>query len=244
MAVDAETVHGGKHAIRLEVKPGENAVQVSQNVRVDGMAFGGEGHRFRLSAWLKSGRHKVPNTLNYCFLGGGKGGGSLPFPKPEEGWVKVARDFTVPAGAELLRIMMHLNGDALAWVDDLKLEEVKADGTAQEVFADRWGAYDAFMRRWVELYHGEGRAWLADGRQVKPPQVVCGRQPYTMSFHGGSTVKCEQPTAFCQSYVAKDGRRATVVVNATATPQDVTLVEKGQRTKLTLAPDEIRLLRH
>ena len=49
--------------------------------------------------------------------------------------------------------------------------------------------------------------------------------------------------AFCNAYESLDGRRAVVVVNATAASQTVTLLENGTRRTLTLAPDEIRLMR-
>ena len=242
MFVDKETRHDGANAIRLEVKKGENAVQVSQNVHVDDVAFK-PGRTYRLSAWLKTDHSSRPNSVNYCFLGSHVRGGSLSFPKPEEGWKFLSSDFQVPVDAESLRIMMHLAGDAKAWVDSMKVEEVLEDGTTKDVILSGRGAYDAFMRRWVDLYHGEGRDWLAFGRQVKPPRLICASQSYSMTFHGGVKQLDSKPVAFCNAYESLDGRRAVVVVNATAASQTVTLLENGTRRTLTLAPDEIRLMR-
>lgn len=242
MAIDRQTKHDGAASIRLSVKPGENAVQVSQNISLDDAAFHGPGKKFRLSAWLKTGHSERPNSVNFCFLGGRGKGGSLVFPKPEEGWKKVSCDFTIAPGPESLRIMMHLAGDAEAWVDSMKLEEVLADGTTKEIVISGRGAYDAFMRRWVELYHGAAREWLAFGRQIKPPRIVCGDQPYSMSFHGGAKLEGRQPNVFCNAYEAADGRKAVVVVNATGEKQAVTLYQYGTRKQLVLEPDEIRLL--
>ena len=242
MFVDKETRHDGANAIRLEVKKGENAVQVSQNVHVDDAAFK-PGRTYRLSAWLKTDHSSRPNSVNYCFLGSRGRGGSLSFPKPEEGWKFLSSDFQVPVDAESLRIMMHLAGDAKAWVDSMKVEEVLEDGTTKDVILSGRGAYDAFMRRWVDLYHGEGRDWLAFGRQVKPPRLICASQSYSMTFHGGAKQQGSKPVAFCNAYESLDGRRAVVVVNATAASQTVTLLENGTRRTLTLAPDEIRLMR-
>ncbi|MGN0846947.1 MAG: hypothetical protein ACI4RA_06140, partial [Kiritimatiellia bacterium] len=178
------------------------------------------------------------------FLGSSRGqGGSLTFPRPEEGWKLVSSDFAVPADAENLRVMMHLAGDATAWIDSLKVEEVLADGTTREVRLSGRGAYDAFMRRWVALYHGEGRDWLAFGRRVKPPRMVCASQPYAISLHGGAKREGRRPVAFCAAYESLDGRRAVVVVNATGDRQTVALYEKGARRTLVLEPDEIRLMR-
>lgn len=240
--VDAETKREGAHALRLEVKPGENAVQVSQNVSLDDGVFR-RGGRYRLSAWLKTGRADRPNGVNFCFLGARGGGGSLAFPKPEAGWTRVARDFTIPEGAETLRVMLHLAGDATAWVDALALEEVGADGTAREVVLSGRGAYHAFMKRWIALYRGEGRDWLAHGRQVKPPRLVCGTRPQTETPRGGKPRTYARPVAFCNAYEAADGRRAVVVANATGEEQVVALDEKGTRRVLRLAADEIRLLK-
>jgi hypothetical protein len=243
--VDRETVHDGACSIRLESTKAETAVQVSQNVCVDDAAFT-TGRTYRLSAWLKTKEGSTPNTMNMCFLGSSNrstgGGGSLKFPAPEAGWQRVSREFTVPAGASYLRIMMHLNGNAVCWVDGMTLEEVLPDGSAREVENTGRGAYDDFMRRWVAFYHGEGRAWLAFGRQVKPPRVVCASLPYEVSLYGGRKVAGKRPAVFCNAYVAADGRKALVLVNATALPQPVDLYKGGQRVSLTLAGDEIRLL--
>ena len=242
MFVDAETTRDGARAIRLEVKEGENAVQVSQNVDLADGAFRAGG-TYRLSGWLKTGHMSRPNGVNFCFLGSRAPGGSLAFPKPGEGWKRVSRDFTVPADAETLRIMLHLAGDATAWVDGLMVEEVRADGSTREVVLSGRGAYDAFMKRWVALYHGEGRDWLAFGRQVKPPRMTCATQPYTVTSRGKAPRTLQRPVAFCNAYAAQDGRRAVVVVNATGVEQTVTLDERGTRRVLRLAPDEIRLLK-
>ena len=241
MYLDTETKHGGAQAIRLEVKPAETAVQVSQNVRLDDAIFA-KGCRVRVSAWLKCGHSSRPNSVNMCFLGSRGRGGSLPFPKPEEGWKLRSCDLDVPVDGEHLRIMMHLGGDAVCWVDDLKVEILQPDGTTKKAILSGRGAYDDFMKRWVALYHGEGRDWLAFGRQVKPPRMVCGSQPYSASFYGGAKQTGVKPVAFCNAYESLDGRRAVVLVNATQAPQTVSLYEHGTRRVVTLAGDEIKLL--
>ena len=48
---------------------------------------------------------------------------------------------------------------------------------------------------------------------------------------------------FCNAYVASDGRKAIVLVNATAKPQPVALYKGGKRVSLVLDADEIRLLK-
>ena len=150
-----------------------------------------------------------------------------------EGWRRVSKDFTLPAGSEMIRIMIHIDGEATAWVDNVTMEEVAEDGSAKPLRLSGRNAYDVFMKNWVALYHGEGRDWLAFGRRIKPPRIVCAAQDYE-----GRTVPC----VFHAAYESLDGRKAVVLANATAVPQDVTFVSKTCRLSLTLAPDEIRLL--
>ena len=33
--------------------------------------------------------------------------------------------------------------------------------------------YLDFMKRWIRLYRGEGRSWLAYGRRIRPPRLKC-----------------------------------------------------------------------
>ena len=67
--------------------------------------------------------------------------------------------------------------------------------------------------------------------------------PFAETFYGGRKVTGKRPAVFCNAYVAADGRKAIVLVNATAQPQPVDLYKGGQRVSLTLAADEIRLLK-
>ena len=225
----------GAASLRLETGPKET-VQVSQNVLTDDAAAFRVGAKYRLSAWMKTGKMARGNSIRFgVFAPGLKGlrGGGLPFPKAGEGWKLVSQDFTLPAGSEMIRIMIHIDGEATAWVDGMTLEEVSKDGTTKPLVLSGRTAYDAFMKNWVALYHGKGRDWLAFGRQIKPPRILCAQQEY-----GGRSVPC----VFHAAYESLDGRKAVVLANATATPQNVTLVRKDSRVALTLAPDEIKLL--
>ena len=233
--VDRAEKKDGAASLRLETGPKET-VQVSQNVQTDDATAFRVGAKYRLSAWMKTGKMVRSNTIRFgVFAPGLKGlaGGGLPFPKAGEGWRRVSKDFTLPAGSEMIRIMIHIDGEATAWVDGVTLEAVAEDGTAKPLVLSERTAYDAFMKNWVALYHGKGRDWLAFGRQIKPPRLIGATQDYD-----GRTVPC----VFHAAYESLDGRKAVVLANATAMPQDVTLVSKVRRLSLTLAPDEIRLL--
>ena len=241
--VDREVRHDGVAALRIECAEGENFAQVSQNVAIDGQGFR-VGGRYRLSAWLKTGKGKG-NHVGTCFLGDGPhgigGAGQLNFPKPEEGWKLVSSDFTVAKGARCLRIMNDVNVGSVVWIDSMKLEEILADGTTKEVILSGRGPYDRFMRDWVALYHGRGRDWLAHGRQIRPPAIDCGAVPFKMELYGGARYEGTRPAVFHSAWETLDGRRALVFVNATGEEQTVGWRGNRGAERLTLAPDEIVL---
>jgi len=97
-----------------------------------------------------------------------------------------------------------------------------------------------FFHGWVYLYRGEGRKFLAHGRQVRPPKLECARMRYVAKVP--RTYDIDLPAVFHASYSAVDGSRATVLANATDVPQAVTLSRGDWRWSGTLAPREIRLM--
>ena len=184
--------HGGAASLRLDNANGGDIVQVSQNVTVGGDGLVA-GKPYRLSAWLKTDHMAQPNAVGFGFLAAGMKsvgrGGRLPFPAAGAGWRKVAADFTVPAGAERLRIMIHVAGAARAWVDDMTLEEILPDGSARPAIFSGASPVSRFMQRWVALYHGEGRPWLQFGRMLHPPLLACATSTYQAASRGkGDTV--------------------------------------------------------
>jgi len=234
--IDEADRHGGVSSLCLEnAKPGDT-VQVSQNVDVDDSGFVAGG-RYRLSAWLKTERMARQNSVNFAvFAPGLKStghGGRLAFPAPGAGWVRVSADFDVPVGAELLRIMCHVDGEAKAWVDDVTLERVDAGGV-RPVRHEGLSSDMRFMQKWVALYHGEGRPWLAHGRLLKPPKLSCA----TITYRDRPT-----PAVFHNAFRAADGRDAVVLANATHEPQTVTLRWHGTATTLLLEANEVKLIK-
>ena len=235
--VDTEEKHSGVASMRLENKTAGDTVQVSQNVAAEAESFGG-GRTYRLSAWLKTGKLARPNGINFgVFAPGLKStgqGGQLKFPAPGSGWQKVAADFTMPDSAEMLRIMCHVSGEAVVWVDEMRLEEVLADGSVKEVVSSGFNSDARFMRRWVELYHGEGRPWLAHGRLMRQPALECAKIEYD-----GRQV----PAVFHNAFRAADGREAVVLANATREPQAVTLTWGGRSLPVTVAAHDAVLVK-
>lgn len=106
------------------------------------------------------------------------------------------------------------------------------------------GKTRAFLSRWVDLYHGEGRDWLAYGRHVRPPQVNCRTVRYVHDFRGEGTARTDMPAVFCAAYEALDGRRALVFGNATSDRQDVAYRLGGVWRGLTLAPNALQLMQY
>lgn len=233
---DEAVKHGGAASLRLENSELTDVVQVSQNVLTptgDLLA----GKRYRLSAWIKTGHMSQPNGIGFGLFAPELKhlvGGRLPIPAAGPDWSRVQTEFTVPPGAEMLRIMIHLSGPAKVWVDDMALEELRDDGTATVAVRSGESAERKLMKRWVELYHGEGRPWLQFGRTLHPPRLTCARVPV-----GERTA----PAVFHNAYRAADGTEAVVLANATADRQRASLVWRGKETALELEPGEIKLVK-
>ena len=97
------------------------------------------------------------------------------------------------------------------------------------------GWYFDYMKRWISLFRGEGRPFLACGRRIKPPRIACG----TVTRTDG----CSSPAVFVAAYESDKGEKAVVLANATHDAQDVQVMLKNRKVDLTLAPREIRLFK-
>lgn len=227
--------HSGAASLRLENTAESDVVQISQNVTVGSGALI-PGKRYRLSAWMKTARMAKPNGINFGLFAPGlkhRAGGRLPMPAAGSAWTKAQAEFTAPADAEMLRIMIHVTGPAKVWVDDMALEEVRDDGTAAVAMRTRSTTEHALMKRWVELYHGEGRPWLQFGRMLHPPKLTCGSITYQNR---------PMPAVMHNAFRAADGREAVVLANATAERQTAKLVWKQKEMALDLGVGEILLV--
>ena len=234
---DTDEKHSGASSLRLENAKPNDIVQVSQNATVDDRGFA-VGGKYRLSVWLKNEHIEQSNGVNFALFGPGMTslgvGGRLRFPAEAVGWKRVSADFTVPDGAETLRIMIHLNGPAKAWVDDMTLEEVAPDGSVKTVRYTGQSSDARFMQRWVTLYHGEGRRWLQHGRLLHPPKLQCE----TITYRDRQV-----PAVFHNAFLAPDGSEAVVLANATREKQAVTLFWHGKPMPLTLEADGVVLVK-
>ena len=91
---------------------------------------------------------------------------------PPADWHEVSVDVVVPAeGADMLRVMIHVDGPCRVWVDDFQVAEVDAQGTARPIVRDGLPSQHQLYKQWIELYHGRGRPYLQFGVAIPPPTV-------------------------------------------------------------------------
>jgi hypothetical protein len=228
--------HGGAVSLRLENVTEKDVVQVSQNVTTGSGALQ-PGKRYRLSAWMKTASMARPNGIGFGLFAPELkhvAGGRLPMPAAGAGWTRAQAEFTVSPGAEMLRIMIHVSGPAKVWVDDLALEEIREDGSAVVAMRTRTSAEGDLMKRWMELYHGEGRPWLEFGRTLHPPKLSCAQ----ITFR-----ERPFPAVLHNAFQASDGREAVVLANATPESQKAKLDWKGKEVALDLKPGDVILVK-
>lgn len=242
--VDAEVFHDGKYSLRMETT-GTNVQQIAQNIAIDDFT---PGRRYRVSAWLKSERKGRLACFNFAALAPGLrhiGGGQLIYPAPEEGWKHVSGDFTTREGGEMIRFMINCGGETKIWTDSITIGEVMEDGSVRPMKASGKSAYFDFMSRWMRLYNGKGRPYLAHGRRVRPPRFECATFEYSQrrGWTNKNIVR-KMPVIRHAAYEAADGSRALMLVNSTNKEQTGTVVMRdGRRREVKLGPDEIRLVR-
>ncbi len=232
-ALDRETTHGGASSLRLE-NTGDTTVQVSQNVPI-GKGGLTPGVPYALRAWLRTERLARPNAVNFAALTRAleaRGSWRLPFPPADGQWHQVSAPFTTPADADFLRIMIHVSGDARVWVDDLAVVEPDTGRVAE---VDAAPADHDLVRQWSALFHGEGRPYLLHGRMLHPPPL----ESDTVAYGGGRPV----PAILHNAFRAADGSEAVVLANVTNVPRTGRLHWRGEVRSVTLAPQEVSLVR-
>jgi len=235
VASDDTVRRSGRASLRLtNTEPGQIA-QAAQNIDVGGPFA--PGRTYRLSAWMKSGGLKQPNAIAWgAFTADMKSLASwrIPMPQTAGEWTRGQAEFTLPQPARLVRIMLQLNGPGTIWLDDLALEEVRADGTAVAVSRPEEPDDHDLMRRWVELFHGEGRPYLLLGRMLHPPRLEIG------AFEAAGR---RFPAILHNAFQGPDGSSAVILVNVADAPQTGQLTWQGRRQPVALQPWEVRLLR-
>ena len=232
---DDQARHSGRSSLRLENVQDSEIVQVSQNLPVGSLLVAGK--RYRLSGWVKTDHLAQPNQIGFATLTAGLkatgGGGSIVFPAQAGDWTQGQAEFTVPEGSDFLRIMIHVQGPAKVWVDDMVLEEVLPDGTTHPATWPDTPPEHGLMKQWADLYHGAGRPYLMFGEMLHPPGLEVG---------GIQAQGHEWPAILHNAFRAPDGSEAVVMVNSSDQPQTGTLTWRGKPAEVVLGPWEVRLV--
>ncbi|NOZ24132.1 MAG: hypothetical protein GXP25_23900 [Planctomycetes bacterium] len=232
---DEKVKHGGRFSLRLECRKEDGITQVSQNVPIGDGALE-VGKRYRLSLWFKAENLPKPNAIPFAALTRqlkSKGGGKITVMQCDE-WRRGEAEFTVPEGADFLRIMLNIVGPCKIWIDDIALEEQTGDGEWRPVMTKGVPADHDLAVQWVELFHGKGRSYLLLGRMLHPPKLDCGE----VNISKERTL----PAILHNAYCAPDGSEAVVLVNITDVAQRGKLAWAGQTIDLSLKPWEVRLI--
>jgi hypothetical protein len=238
-ALDTAEKHGGSASLRLDNATETDIVQVSQNITVGAATGLDVGRRYRLTAWTKTESMARENAIGFATLDGDikstGGGGRVPFAAPGAGWLQGSAEFTVPPGTTFLRIMIHIEGPAKAWVDDMLLEEVRPDGTTAVAMTSGLPPEHRLMTQWIRLFHGAAKPYLLFGRMLHPPPLeVAG----TVTWRGKTL-----PAILHNAFRAPDGTEAVILANGSSDTQSATLTWNGRAQVLTLEPQEARLVR-
>jgi len=230
---DGSLVHGGRASLRLTSAGVDEIAQVSQNVPIgpEGLNI---GDSYRFSVWFRGPSFRAGNAI---VLGAfdsdwnAKAVWRVPL-TPSAEWRKGGVTFGIPPGAVRLRIMLHLIGPGEVWLDDVTLEEHSPDGSWQQAMLPGLPPAHGLARRWVELFHGEGRPYLLLGRMLHPPRV---EEP--ASSGGGAAAM------LCNAYRAPDGSEALVLVNSSGTVRRCVVTWRGRERPFRFEPWEVRLVR-
>jgi len=254
---DRSEAKDGKQSVRLETLNAEDVVCLSQDIFTDDAAFV-PGKTYRLSAWVKTEVSDQPER-NYMevqvFDEGQRIHVGMPrtvFPKDGEGWKRISADFVWPEKAHMFRPLFFAGGKAVVRVDGVMLERVEEGGSTSPVVWTGKSSHRLFVEKWVRLYHGEGRRFLAHGRQIRGPEVICKTFHYKADCHvnliynghpnsGGADDEA-MPVVASQAFQSEDGAKALFLANATAVPQRVTYRWLGQETSLEIAPDDLMMI--
>jgi hypothetical protein len=124
----------------------------------------------------------------------------------------------------MLRVMIHVDGPCRVWVDDFRVAELDAQGTARPIVREGLPPQHDLYKQWIGLYHGSGRPYLQFGEAIPPPIV--------------------EPAGAVQvgAFRAADGSEAVIAVNATDSARQATLRWGSRSDRIELMPSEMKLV--
>ena len=241
----SEDAATGRYAVRIVSADGKYH-QVARSLRASD--FFVPGRTYRISVAFKSIRNEKGACLDVSALvhKDGKyrhlGGVHLEPATPAKGWQRLSKTFVMPTGAEQVRFMLNVWGGAECLADDINVEELQSDGSYAPLKHRGTSDALAFCENWIRLYHGEGRKYLAHGKQLRPPEFRCEILPYHENFRGHA-IDNVKPSVFHVLWEARDGSRALALANATVHEQPVAWkLPDGTWRKDTLGPRELKLV--
>ncbi len=219
--------HSGASSLRLESSTAGEITEVSRNLPI-GPSGLLAGRTYRFSVWCRTERLAKPAAIGIIVPNQkmkSRGSWKLPFPEPGD-WREVSVDVVVPAEpAEVVRVMIRAEGPCRIWVDDFRVAELDAQGTAMPIMRDGLPSQHQLYKQWVDLYHGVGRPYLQFGTAIAPPLVEPAESLYVGAFR------------------APDGSEAVIVVNAANETRQATFRRRGKSARVKLAASEARLLK-
>ena len=105
-------------------------------------------------------------------------------------WTEHEITFAVPTGTQTLRLVLHLRGRGKVWFDDVKLEEIRSDGTAAALVRPG-NAVFRLLRQWTQLAAAGAGKYLMLGTMLHPPQLRTGTTRYVVSSGKASSVRVQ-----------------------------------------------------
>lgn len=223
VTLDYEVKHTGSVSLKFDppAKGGlDNGVPMQVSQTIEELAPGD----YTISAWVRSDDVTAPTgELKLGFVGSGEAK-AIPFPATRE-WTKIEAKIAVE---NHLRLIIWAPPGARFHIDDLSLEK---DGDEVRVQGD--SKYMRFMKRWIALYRGPGRDFLANGFRVKPPQLDCAKVRFAAR---------EEPAVLVAAYRSQKGAEALAFGNPTDCAQTFSYRWKEQSITRTLAPNAMELV--
>ena len=105
-------------------------------------------------------------------------------------WAEHAITFTIPQGVQTLRLVLHLKGKGKVWFDEVRLEEVRSDGTAIGLVRPG-NAVFKLLRQWTQLAAAGAGKYLMLGKTLHPPRLRTGTLQHVISSGKASSVKVQ-----------------------------------------------------
>lgn len=217
VALDYEERHSGKVSLRLSVgaKSKLGSTQISQ--LIEGLDPG----KYVLSAFVKGSGE---GSLLWGTPNGPDGKMMIPH---SDVWTNITAEVKVSKGE--LKIITYVTAGTI-WIDDVCISN--SDGT--DVVRSAGTLYSRMFRRWLLLYRGEGRPYLANGFMIRPPELNCRR----------TRVAARDMPAVCHAaYRSLDGQEALLLANGTRENQRCAFVWQGRKRECQLEAGDIVLIK-